>query len=81
LQRYFDIDETYRKSVMHRLGALLKNYRRKLREKYILPDKDTPDIPKPTNVVPEKYTAIIEPSDWHKFVDHTKTEAYMVNLH
>ena len=80
LQRYFDIDDTYRKLIMQRLGALLKNYRRKLRERYILPDKDTPDIPKPTHLVPAKYTAILEASDWANFVEHTNSEAYKVYI-
>lgn len=78
LQRYFDLDNTLRKSIMHRLGELLKNYRRKLRERYILPDKETPTTPKPTNEVPAKYKAIIEASHWAAFVTHTNSEKYKV---
>ncbi|GKD12246.1 hypothetical protein Tco_1196653, partial [Tanacetum coccineum] len=42
ITRYFDVDSTARGLVMHRLGQLLRNFRMKLREKYILPNLDTP---------------------------------------
>ncbi|GJR86321.1 hypothetical protein Tco_0210332 [Tanacetum coccineum] len=42
LDRYFDVDLTVRKLVMNRLGQLLWNFRRKLRQTYILPNQDTP---------------------------------------
>ncbi|GJS25364.1 hypothetical protein Tco_0453996 [Tanacetum coccineum] len=50
---YFDVDLTVRKLVMNRLGQLLRNFRRKLRQTYILPNQDTPSK---LNEVPEKYT-------------------------
>ncbi|GKD89277.1 hypothetical protein Tco_1364784, partial [Tanacetum coccineum] len=42
ITRYFDVDSTARGLVMHHLGQLLRNFRMKLREKYILPNLDTP---------------------------------------
>ncbi|GJZ17913.1 hypothetical protein Tco_0554036 [Tanacetum coccineum] len=42
ITRYFDVDLTVRKLVMNRLGQLLRNFRRKLRQTYILPNQDTP---------------------------------------
>ncbi|GJW48531.1 hypothetical protein Tco_0080177 [Tanacetum coccineum] len=53
--RYFDVDLTVRKLVMHRLGKLLRNFRMKLREKYILPNLNTPSK---LNELPAKYSAI-----------------------
>ncbi|GJU09228.1 hypothetical protein Tco_1125658 [Tanacetum coccineum] len=42
ITQYFDVDLTVRKLVMNRLGQLLRNFRRKLRQTYILPNQDTP---------------------------------------
>ncbi|GJR83729.1 hypothetical protein Tco_0154514 [Tanacetum coccineum] len=42
ITRYFDVDLTVKNLVMHRLGKLLRNFRMKLREKYILPNLNTP---------------------------------------
>ncbi|GKA87693.1 hypothetical protein Tco_0809457 [Tanacetum coccineum] len=42
ITRYFDVDLTVRKLVMNRLGQLLRNFRRKLRQTCILPNQDTP---------------------------------------
>ena len=78
LQQYFNLHNTFRKSILHRLGQLLKNYRRKLQEVYILPDKETPTTPNPMNKVPKKYTTIIEDLHWADFVTHTNSNAYMV---
>ncbi|GJS49434.1 hypothetical protein Tco_0599555 [Tanacetum coccineum] len=41
ITRYFDVDLTVRKLVMNRLGQLLRNFRRKLRQTYILPNQNT----------------------------------------
>ncbi|GJZ12547.1 hypothetical protein Tco_0547777 [Tanacetum coccineum] len=57
ITRYFDVDLTVRKLVMNRLGQLLRNFRRKLRQTYILPNQDTPSK---LNEVPTKYTAILK---------------------
>ncbi|KAL8243488.1 hypothetical protein R6Q59_009746 [Mikania micrantha] len=74
-KRYFDVDETVRKLVMHRLGELLRNFRRKLRQTYILPNQNTPSK---LNEVPKKYSAIVKESEWVAFVNHTSTEEYHV---
>ncbi|KAL8239652.1 hypothetical protein R6Q59_016219 [Mikania micrantha] len=73
IKRYFDVDETVRKLVMHRLGELLRNFRRKLRQTYILPNQNTPSK---LNEVPKKYSAIVKESEWVAFVNHTSTEEY-----
>lgn len=75
LQRYFDVEDTYRKSIMNRLGAHLRNFRRKLREKYILPNKDTPSK---LTEVPFKYSAIVKAPEWGAFVQYTSTENYLI---
>ncbi|GKE28321.1 hypothetical protein Tco_1443705 [Tanacetum coccineum] len=75
LSRYFDVDLTVRKLVMNRLGQLLRNFRRKLRQTYILPNQDTPSK---LNEVPAKYTAILKAEDWVNFVNYTATEEYKV---
>ncbi|GJT46243.1 putative transposase, Ptta/En/Spm, plant [Tanacetum coccineum] len=61
--------------VMNRLGQLLRNFRRKLRQTYILPNQDTPSK---LNEVPAKYTAILKAEDWVNFVNYTATEEYKV---
>ncbi|GJZ03875.1 Toll/interleukin-1 receptor domain-containing protein [Tanacetum coccineum] len=71
----FNVDLTIRKLVMNRLGQLLRNFRRKLRQTYILPNQDTPSK---LNEVPAKYTAILKAEDWVNFVNYTATEEYKV---
>ncbi|GJV14738.1 hypothetical protein Tco_1360061 [Tanacetum coccineum] len=61
--RYFDVDLTFRKLVMNRLGQLLRNFRSKLRQTYILPNQDT--LSK-LNEVPVKYSAILKAEEWVK---------------
>ncbi|GJV73975.1 hypothetical protein Tco_1493970 [Tanacetum coccineum] len=73
IMRYFDVDLTVRKLVMNRLGQLLRNFRRKLRQTYILPNQDTPSK---LNEVPAKYSAILKAEDWVNFVNYTATEEY-----
>ncbi|PWA40198.1 transposase, Ptta/En/Spm, Transposase, Tnp1/En/Spm-like protein [Artemisia annua] len=75
ITRYFDVDLTLRKLIMNRLGQLLRNFRRKLTEKYILPNQNT--LSK-LNEVPAKYTPILKAEDWVNFVKHTATEEYKV---
>ncbi|GJV01251.1 retrovirus-related pol polyprotein from transposon TNT 1-94 [Tanacetum coccineum] len=75
ITRYFDVDLTVRKLVMNRLGQLLRNFRRKLRQTYILPNQDTPSK---LNEVPTKYTAILKAEDWVNFVNYMATEEYKV---
>ncbi|GJR52634.1 hypothetical protein Tco_1403155 [Tanacetum coccineum] len=74
-KRYFDVNLTVRKLVMNRLGQLLKNFRRKLRQTYILPNQDTPSK---LNEVPVKYSAILKAEDWVNFVTYTATEEYKI---
>ncbi|GJW07853.1 hypothetical protein Tco_1570276 [Tanacetum coccineum] len=71
--RYFDVDLTVRNLVMHRLGKLLRNFRMKLREKYILPNLNTPSK---LNELPAKYSAIVKAEGWVEFVNYTTTDAY-----
>ncbi|GJW75622.1 hypothetical protein Tco_0134992 [Tanacetum coccineum] len=75
ITRYFDVDLTVRKLVMNRLGQLLRNFRTKLRQTYILPNQDTPSK---LNEVPAKYSAILKAEDWVNFVNYTATEEYKV---
>ncbi|GJX62298.1 transposase, Ptta/En/Spm, transposase, Tnp1/En/Spm-like protein [Tanacetum coccineum] len=74
-KRYFDVDLTVRKLVMNRLGQLLRNFRRKLRQTYILPNQNT--LSK-LNEVPAKYSAILKAEEWVNFVKYTATEEYKV---
>ncbi|GJR95189.1 transposase, Ptta/En/Spm, transposase, Tnp1/En/Spm-like protein [Tanacetum coccineum] len=75
ITRYFDVDLTVRKMVMNRLGQLLRNFRRKLRQTYILPNQNT--LSK-LNEVPTKYSAILKAEEWVNFVKYTATEEYKV---
>ncbi|GJV08964.1 transposase, Ptta/En/Spm, transposase, Tnp1/En/Spm-like protein [Tanacetum coccineum] len=74
-ERYFDVDLTVRKLVMNRLGQLLRNFRRKLRQTYILPNQNTLSN---LNEVPVKYSAILQAEEWVNFVKYTATEEYKV---
>ncbi|GJW07068.1 putative reverse transcriptase domain-containing protein [Tanacetum coccineum] len=71
--RYFDVDLTVKNLVMHRLGKLLRNFRMKLRETYILPKLNTPSK---LNELPAKYSAIVKAEEWVEFVNYTTTDAY-----
>ncbi|GJT45820.1 hypothetical protein Tco_0954535 [Tanacetum coccineum] len=71
--RYFDVDLTVKKLVMHRLGKLLRNFRMKLREKYILPNLNTPSK---LNKLPAQYSATVKAEEWVEFVNYTTTDAY-----
>ncbi|GJW10143.1 hypothetical protein Tco_1575970 [Tanacetum coccineum] len=73
--RYFDVDLAVRKLVINRLGQLLRNFRRKLRQTYILPNQDTPSK---LNKVPAKYSAILKVKDWVNFVNYMATKEYKV---
>ncbi|GJY33658.1 ribonuclease H-like domain, reverse transcriptase, RNA-dependent DNA polymerase [Tanacetum coccineum] len=73
IKRYFDVDLTVRKLVMHRLGKLLRNFKMKQREKYILPNLNTPSK---LNELPAKYSAIVKAEEWVEFVNYTTTDAY-----
>ncbi|GKC27159.1 hypothetical protein Tco_1034453 [Tanacetum coccineum] len=75
ITRYFDVDLTVKKLVMHRLGKLLRNFRMKLREKYILPNLNTPSK---LNELPAKYSAIVKAEEWVEFVNYTTTDAYKI---
>ncbi|GJU50785.1 putative reverse transcriptase domain-containing protein [Tanacetum coccineum] len=57
IRRYFDVDLTVRKLVMNCLGQLLRNFTRKLRQTYILPNQNT--LSK-LNEVLAKYSAILK---------------------
>nr|GEV94794.1 hypothetical protein [Tanacetum cinerariifolium] len=75
ITRYFDVDLTVRKLVMNRLGQLLRNFKRKLRQTYIFPNKNT--LSK-LNEVLAKYSAILQAEEWVNFVKYTATEEYKV---
>nr|GEY26084.1 hypothetical protein [Tanacetum cinerariifolium] len=66
-----------KKLVMHRLGQLLRNYKMKQREKYILPNLNTPSK---LNELPSKYSAIVKAEEWVEFVNYTTTNAYKEKL-
>ncbi|GKB26554.1 hypothetical protein Tco_0865955 [Tanacetum coccineum] len=73
ITRYFDVDLTFRKLVMNRLGQLLRNFRMKLRQTYILPNQNT--LSK-LDEVPAKYSAILKAEEWVNFVKYTTTKEY-----
>nr|GEU43722.1 hypothetical protein [Tanacetum cinerariifolium] len=73
ITRYFDVDLTVKKLVMHRLGKLLRNFKMKLREKYILPNLNTP---LKLNELSAKYSEIMKAEEWVEFVNYTTTDAY-----
>ncbi|GJS49381.1 hypothetical protein Tco_0599502 [Tanacetum coccineum] len=75
ITRYFDVDLTVRNLVIHRLGKLLRNFRMKLRQKYILPNLNTPSK---LNELPAKYSAIVKAEEWVEFVNYTTTDAYKI---
>nr|GEU34715.1 retrotransposon protein, putative, Ty3-gypsy subclass [Tanacetum cinerariifolium] len=75
ITRYFDVDLTVRKLVMNRLGQLLRNFIRKLRQTYILANQNT--LSK-LNEVPTKYIAILKAKEWVNFIKYTATEEYKV---
>ncbi|GJZ29591.1 transposase, Ptta/En/Spm, transposase, Tnp1/En/Spm-like protein [Tanacetum coccineum] len=75
ITRYFDVDLTVRKLVMNRPGQLLRSFRRKLRQTYILPNQNT--LYK-LNEVPAKYSAILKAEEWVNFVKYTATDEYKV---
>ncbi|GJR26010.1 hypothetical protein Tco_1102242 [Tanacetum coccineum] len=75
ITRYFDVDLTVKKLLMNRLGQLLRNFRRKLRQTYILPNQNT--LSK-LNEVPAKYSTILKAEEWVNFVKYTATEEYKV---
>ncbi|GJS55591.1 hypothetical protein Tco_0628953 [Tanacetum coccineum] len=73
--RYFDVDLTVRKLVMHHLGKLLRNFRMKLREKYILTNLNTPSK---LNKLQAKYSVIVKAEEWAEFVNYTTSDAYKI---
>nr|GEV92983.1 hypothetical protein [Tanacetum cinerariifolium] len=73
ITRYFNVDLTVKKLVTHRLGKLLRNFIMKIREKYILPNLNTP--PK-LNELPAKYSAIMKAEELVEFVNYITTDAY-----
>nr|GEU50380.1 retrovirus-related Pol polyprotein from transposon TNT 1-94 [Tanacetum cinerariifolium] len=74
-ERYFDVDLTVRKLVTRRLGQLLMDFRMKLKEKYILPNLNTPSK---LNELPTKYSAIMKEKEWVEFVNYTIIDAYKI---
>ncbi|GJZ48618.1 hypothetical protein Tco_0602450, partial [Tanacetum coccineum] len=74
-KRYFDVDLTFRKLVMNHLGQILRNFRMKLRQTYILPNQNT--LSK-LDEVPAKYSEILKAEEWVNFVEYTTTKEYQV---
>nr|GEY94138.1 hypothetical protein [Tanacetum cinerariifolium] len=62
--RYFNVELIVKKLVMHRLGKLLRNFRMKMREKYILPNLKTPSK---LNELPTKYSVIVKAEERDEF--------------
>nr|GEU36203.1 hypothetical protein [Tanacetum cinerariifolium] len=74
-KRYFGVDLTVKKLVMNRLGQLLRNFKRKSRQTYILPNQNT--LSK-LNEVSAKYSAILQAEEWVNFVKYMDNEEYKV---
>nr|GEU82617.1 hypothetical protein [Tanacetum cinerariifolium] len=64
-----------RKLVMHRVSKLLRNFIMKLREKYMLPNLNTPSK---LNELLDKNSAIVKAQEWGESVNYTTTDAYKV---
>lgn len=60
---------------MTRLGKLLRNFRRKLAQNYILPNLETPSK---LTEAPANYKAIIKADDWVNFVNYTQSDEFKV---
>nr|GEX85470.1 hypothetical protein [Tanacetum cinerariifolium] len=75
ITRYFDVDLTVTKLVMHPLGKLLRNFKMKLREKYIPHNLNTPSK---LNELPTKYSAIVKAEEWVEFITYITTDAYKI---
>ena len=60
---------------MNRLGQLLRNFKRKLTEKYILPNLETPSK---LNEAPTNYKTIIKADALVNFVNYTQSDEYKV---
>nr|GEX69349.1 hypothetical protein [Tanacetum cinerariifolium]GEX70333.1 hypothetical protein [Tanacetum cinerariifolium] len=61
------------KLVKKGITRLYRNFIMKLREKYILPNLNTPSK---LNELPTKYSAIVKAEEWVEFVNNTTTDAY-----
>ncbi|KAL4580159.1 hypothetical protein LXL04_016340 [Taraxacum kok-saghyz] len=73
-ERYYEIEDTRRKYVMTRLGALLRNFRRKLYAKYIEPNIKNPSK---LAVIPKWYrTIILNQEHWNAFVTYTQSQNF-----
>ncbi|KAL4560312.1 hypothetical protein LXL04_032462 [Taraxacum kok-saghyz] len=71
---YYEIEDTRRKYVMTRLGALLRNFRRKLYAKYIEPNLKNPSK---LAVIPKRYrTIILNQEHWNAFVTYTQSKNF-----
>ncbi|KAL4556954.1 hypothetical protein LXL04_035123 [Taraxacum kok-saghyz] len=76
ITRYYEIEDTRRKYVMTRLGALLRNFRRKLYAKYIEPNLKNPSK---LAVIPKRYrTIILNQEHWNAFVTYTQSQNFKV---
>nr|GFB10247.1 hypothetical protein [Tanacetum cinerariifolium] len=70
-KKRFDVDLTVIKLVIQHLGQLLRNFRMKLREKYILPNLNTPSKLNELSV-------IMKAKEWVEFINYTTIDAYKV---
>ncbi|KAL4557564.1 hypothetical protein LXL04_035747 [Taraxacum kok-saghyz] len=74
ITRYYEIEDTRRKYVMTRLGALLRNFRIKLYAKYIEPNLKNPSK---LAVIPKRYrTIILNQEHWNAFVTYTQSQNF-----
>lgn len=75
MQKYFEIEDCRRPYVMTRLGHLLRDFRRKLYARYIMPN-----IGKPTKLktVPKGHKTVMRQEDWDRFVEYTQSEKFQV---
>ncbi|KAI3845623.1 hypothetical protein MKX03_030486 [Papaver bracteatum] len=66
LLRFYEIEETMRRQIMKYFGEHLRNFRRKLYEKFIVPNLGKPSKLKK---IPKPYRCIVNQEQWDGFVE------------
>ncbi|KAI3755129.1 hypothetical protein L1987_54924 [Smallanthus sonchifolius] len=73
ITRFYDIDASRRRLVMNQLGHLLRNFRRKVYARYIVPNLGKP---KKLEKIPKQYHSMVEQTDWDKFITYTQSDKF-----
>ena len=75
MQKYFEIEDCRRPSVMNRLGHLLRDFRKKMYARYIMPN-----IGKPLKLkaIPKGHKTLMRQEDSDLFVEYTQSEKFQV---